>query len=151
MNEELESTNTELQTINTDLRQRTDEVDRLNTFLDTILSGLHVGIAVLDEDLKVVMWNARSHDLWGVRADEAEGNSFLQLDIGLPLDLVEPIIRDVIAGRQQRGLKTLQAVNRRGRRISCLVSVTPLAAVSANTNGVVVLMEELANPGDGGA
>jgi two-component system CheB/CheR fusion protein len=142
MNEELESTNTELQTINSDLRQRTDQVDRLNTFLDAILTSLHVGIAVLDKGLKVLMWNARSYDLWGVRDDEAIGKPFLTLDIGLPFEIVEAMIREVQEGSRPV-LKVVDAVNRRGRSIKCRIAITPLSAVNMSAEGALVVMEEM--------
>ena len=38
---------------------------------------------------------------------------------------------------------SLTAVNRRGREITCRVSVTPLSSVSISCEGAVVVMEEL--------
>lgn len=143
MNEELESTNAELQTINADLRQRTDDVDRLNAFLEGILASLQVGIAVLDRELVVVMWNARSHDLWGVREDEAVGKDLFSLDIGLPLDGLQTAIREVVNGERRQLVEVVEATNRRGRAIKCRVSATPLASYSSSGEGLLVVMEEL--------
>ena len=144
MNEELESTNAELQTINADLRQRTDDVDRLNAFLEGILASLRVGIAVLDRELVVVLWNTRSHDLWGVRDDEAVGKNFFSLDIGLPVDGLRAAISEVANGERPQLVQTLEATNRRGRPIQCRVSATPLSSYSSSGAGVLVVMEELA-------
>src|SRR5260370_16900824 len=85
MNEELESTNAELQTINTDLRLRTDEVNTLNTFLQAITGNIELGAVVLDSELRVQVWNERAADLWGLRADEVVGKPFFDLAIGLRL------------------------------------------------------------------
>ena len=86
MNEELQSTNDELQTINDELRERTAELDDANAFLEAILTSLRAGVAVVDRDLQVQVWNQRAEDLWGLRRDEAVGQHFLNLDIGLPTD-----------------------------------------------------------------
>jgi two-component system, chemotaxis family, CheB/CheR fusion protein len=144
MNEELESTNAELQTINADLGNRTDEVDRLNTFLEAILTSLQVGIAVLDRDFNVVLWNAHAHELWGLREEEATGRNFFNLDIGLPRDELRAKIQGVTRG-EARGPDTfaITATNRRGREIGCRVTVTPLSIVSMSGEGAVVVMEEV--------
>ena len=142
MNEELESTNAELQTINTDLRQRTDDIDRLNLFMESILSSLQLGVAVLDTELRVVLWNSRAEDLWGVRSAEVVGRSVYDLDIGLPVETLRPIIKIVSAGDSSSRIDTVAATNRRGRAIRCRVSFSPLAALTGSRHGVVLLMEE---------
>ncbi|MBO0686483.1 MAG: PAS domain-containing protein, partial [Candidatus Dormibacteraeota bacterium] len=63
MNEELESTNGELQAINVDLTSRTGELDRVNLFLQSILASIETGVAVLDDSLRVQLWNRRAEDL----------------------------------------------------------------------------------------
>src|SRR6202035_1992134 len=68
MNEELESTNTELETINTEMQQRGTQLDHINVFMQEILANVKTGVAVLDRDLRVQLWNHQSEELWGVRA-----------------------------------------------------------------------------------
>ena len=48
MNEELQSTNEELETINDELRERTGELNQVNEFLESILTSLGLGVAVVD-------------------------------------------------------------------------------------------------------
>src|ERR1700694_6303063 len=92
MNEELESTNTELQTINTELQERSMQLDRVNTFMEQIMANLQLGVAVLDKDLRVQLWNKRAVDLWGVQGAATVGQALLGLDIGLPMaPLADPI------------------------------------------------------------
>ena len=71
MNEELQSTNEELETINDELRDRTGELNEVNEFLEAILTSLGLGVAVVDRQQRVQVWNHRAEDLWGVRPDEA--------------------------------------------------------------------------------
>jgi two-component system CheB/CheR fusion protein len=142
MNEELQSTNEELQTINEELRQRSDELNRSNGFLESVLTGIRSGVVVLDRELRVIAWNQRSEDLWGLRADEVRGENFLNLDIGLPLESLRSGIRACLNGEREHTEATLPATNRRGRSILCRVTGTPLRAVDAHARGVILMMEE---------
>jgi two-component system, chemotaxis family, CheB/CheR fusion protein len=145
MNEELQSTNEELETINDELRDRTSELNQVNDFFETVLASLRVGIAVVGDDELVQVWSRRAEDLWGLRADEALERRFLSLDIGLPTDELAPALRDVLAGRRDGERLALAAVNRRGRTISCEVTVLPLSRVGGldgRSRGAIVLMED---------
>jgi two-component system CheB/CheR fusion protein len=143
MNEELQSTNEELQTINDELRLRSDEFNRVNAFLESVFASLRSGVVVLDRELRVLVWNSRAEDLWGLRADEVEQAHFLNLDIGLPLaPLVEPL-RASLGGSQPTWESVLPATNRRGRAIECRVTVMPLhGRLDDRPQGVIVLMHD---------
>ena len=143
MNEELQSTNEELQTLNDQLRQSTEEAARLNAFLESVLAGLGSGAVVLDPNYNVLMWNHRAEDLWGLRADEVRGKSFLGLDIGLPVGELRPLVRACLSGENETGEATLDAINRRGKRIRCRVGCTPLARLAGRRDGVILLMDEV--------
>ena len=144
MNEELESTNEELGTINDELRKRSVEVDALNAFMDTILSTLHVGVAVLDREQVVRVWNDQAAELWGLRADEVEGVGFFTLDIGLPLDGLRAQVGAALAGERQADV-TVEATNRRGRAIRCRIGAVPVPSDGTGAS-VVVVMEQLEHP-----
>ena len=102
MNEELQSTNEELETINDELRERTGELNQVNDFLEAILTSLGLGVAVLDPQQRVQVWNRHAEELWGVRPDEAVENHFLGLDIGLPAERLAPALRAVLSGASER-------------------------------------------------
>ena len=133
MNEELQSTNEELETINDELRERTSELNQVNDFLETILTSLGFGVAVLDPQQRVQVWNRRAEDLWGLRPDEAVDNHFLSLDIGLPSEQLAPALRAVLGGASPRESRELEAVNRRGRTIVCAATVLPLVGPAPGT------------------
>jgi two-component system CheB/CheR fusion protein len=142
MNEELQSTNEELQAVNEELRQRTDEANRANSFLESVLSSLHSGAVVLDQNFNVSVWNERAEDLWGLRAEEVRGKSLFRLDIGLPLiDLRDPI-RACLTGDSDHEQRVVEAVNRRGKKIKCRISCSPLVSSGKRRDGVILLMEE---------
>jgi two-component system, chemotaxis family, CheB/CheR fusion protein len=146
MNEELQSTNEELETMNDELRQRTLEVDEINEFMETILTSMGVGIAVLDSTLTIRVWNAFSTDLWGLRAEEAEGENLLGLDFGLPTERLKAPLRDVMRNGADRMELVIEATNRRGRGMECRVVAVPLKANGNAATGAILLMEEVSAP-----
>jgi two-component system CheB/CheR fusion protein len=147
-NEELQSTNEELETINDELRQRTLELNEVNAFLETILTSMGVGVVVADRSLVVQLWNAHSSELWGLRSDEAEGESLLGLDLGLPTEKLSGALRSVLDGESRVELR-LDAINRRGRPIDCRIVALPLSVDGGDVSGTILLMEELGERTDG--
>jgi two-component system CheB/CheR fusion protein len=141
MNEELQSANDELQSINDELRDRTADLDAVNAFLEAVFRSLQAGVVVVNRDLHVRVWNRRCEDLWGLRAEEAVGQHFLNLDIGLPTDRLRPMIRHLLnADDGDRELR-LGSVNRRGRQIDVRVVGAPLKRDGDGTTGVILVME----------
>jgi two-component system CheB/CheR fusion protein len=144
MNEELQSTNEELQTINEEARDRGDELGELNTFLESILTSLRSGVAVVDRDLQVRKWSRRAEEMWGLRSDEVLHKNFLNLDIGLPVERLRAPIRACLSDNSDFLDLTLDATNRRGRPIQVRVTCTPLGpGPNQASRGVILLMEEL--------
>src|SRR5205823_10710905 len=97
---------------------RTDEANRMNIFLESILGGMQAGVAVLDRDLRVDIWNKEAEELWGLRADEVSGERLADLDIGLPVGELQDRLRAALAGQEVADVE-LAAVYRRGRGILC--------------------------------
>ena len=145
MNEELESTNTELQTINTELQDRSIQLDRVNTFMELIMANLQLGVAVLDKDLRVQLWNRRAVDLWGLQADETLGQPLLGLDIGLPLAELANPIKKCLNGNDGFQEMTVEATNRRGKSFTCRVQCTGMGGVEGARS--VILLMEAVEPG----
>jgi two-component system, chemotaxis family, CheB/CheR fusion protein len=142
MNEELQSTNEELQTVNEELRTRTEEMNRLNAFLESVLTGMRAAAVVLNNNLSILVWNRRAEDMWGLRADEAQGRSLLKLDIGLPVADLRDMIRPCLSGDSDHEQVVVDAVNRRGKMIKCRVTCSSLVTGSKKREGVILLMEE---------
>lgn len=146
MNEELQSSNEELQTVNDELRERTDELNRAKAFLESILASLPAAAVVVDPNFNILMWNAEATELWGLRDNEVQGQSLLNLDIGLPVEQLRSPVRAILQGQSKIQEIVLQATNRRGRAMQCRIACTPLSGVEANTQGVILLMEEWHEP-----
>lgn len=81
---DLRSTNEELEIINRELQARTEEADRVNAYLRSILAGIR-GAVVVGRDLEVRMWSPKARELWGLLEDEVEGIGLTELDVGLPV------------------------------------------------------------------
>jgi len=95
---------------------------------------------VVNADQRIEVWNAESFDLWGLRANEVEGSSFMALDIGLAVDRLAEPLRETLAGRGAGGPTVLDAVNRRGKSFQCVVQMLPIRGTSGATEGAVILM-----------
>ena len=147
MNEELQSTNEELEATNQESRVRSDDLNQLNTFLQSILSVMHIGAAVVDRDLRIHLWNSVAAELWGIRDDEALGNEFPRLDIGLPVDQVTTAIRQCFLQGGQHNEFEVEAVNRRGRKFSCKVTLLPSRLTGDHGWKMIVLMEDARQDG----
>lgn len=143
MNEELQSANEELQSLNEELHSRSEELNQSNAFLEAILTSLKGGVVVVNRDLQVEVWNHRTEDLWGLRADEVLNQNFINLDIGLPTEqLLQPIKACLAGSASVNSEYLLKAVNRRGRNIQISVTCTPLLGLQDQILGVILVMEE---------
>jgi two-component system CheB/CheR fusion protein len=124
------------------MRERSADLNRANGFLESILTGIRSGVVVLDGDLRVVAWNYRAEDLWGLRANEVKGQNFLNLDIGLPAGDLRPAIRACLNGGGDQHEVVLSATNRRGKTIVCRVMATPLLDAAKDVRGAILMMDE---------
>jgi len=85
-----------------------------------------------------------AEDLWGLRQDEAIGQHLLALDIGLPLEHLQPTLKAVLAAQPGAEVE-LAAVNRRGKSVRVRVGATPLAEGRAEPTGSVLVMHLLSD------
>jgi two-component system CheB/CheR fusion protein len=143
MNEELQSSNEELETMNEELRIRTTELNNVNVLVDSMLESLGMGVAVLDRELRVTMWNEHAKKLWGLDAAEVRDHHFLNLDIGLPVQKLHDSLRASVAGDTDPDEQLVQARDRTGREIVCRVLCRPLQAARGEVSGVIVLMQAI--------
>ena len=145
-NEILQTTNEELKASNEELEAMNEELQStnagLNAWLRSVLASLSAGAVVVDGNLDILMWNLRAEDLWGLRADEVRGEGLLNLNIGLPVAELRSVLHSCLAGEAVRQEVVLDAVNRRGKKIKCRVTCSPLVADSNQREGVILLMEE---------
>jgi two-component system CheB/CheR fusion protein len=146
MNEELQSTNAELQATSDQLEQRAQDLADTTAFLNSLVESLEAAVVVLGRDLSVQLWSDKAYELWGLKPEEAIGQSFFELDIGLPVDELREPVAAALAGAEERSEAVVDAVNRRGKAFRCQVSCRTPASAATGPRGVVLLFEVL--PGD---
>ena len=128
--------------MNEGLRHRTQEVNDVNSFLETILTTIGLAVAVIDRNQRVQIWNGKARELWGVMPEEAEDEHLLALDIGLPMEQLREQLRATLSGASNREEVVVDATNRRGRPFHCRVTLLPLGSGGdGNTSGVIMMME----------
>lgn len=72
------------------------------------------------------------------------GQHFLNLDIGLPIGQIRPLLRGALGPGGTSADTELDAVNRRGRAITVRVACTPLTrpdGAPGGGDGAIVVME----------
>jgi two-component system CheB/CheR fusion protein len=66
----------------------------------------------------------------------------MNLDIGLPVQELRPVIRQCLNGGEARATVTVDAVNRRGRALRCQIVCSPLTDGASEVRGVILIMED---------
>jgi two-component system CheB/CheR fusion protein len=145
MNEELQSTNEELETINDEVRQRGEDLNQANRFLQSVLTSLRSGVAVVDRELRILAWSRHAEELWGLRGEEVGGQHLLNLDIGLPVQKLRAVLKTCLNGDRPYEQVLLDAVNRRGKKILCQISCAPLLGSEASVTGAIIVMDEMSD------
>jgi two-component system, chemotaxis family, CheB/CheR fusion protein len=89
----------------------------------------------------VTAWNEGAHELWGLDANEVQGQHFMNLDIGLPVEQLMAALRSTVSTGEAPAPVTVEATNRRGRSITCRVSLSPLVGDGGSPRGAILFME----------
>jgi two-component system CheB/CheR fusion protein len=113
-----------------------------------VLSGIRAGVVVVvvvvvDQHLSVLSWNRKAEDLWGLRMDEVQGQSFMDLDTGLPVEGLKQPLRMILNGETEYEERVLDATNRRGKGFKCQVICAPLLNAARERQGAILLMKEI--------
>jgi PAS domain S-box-containing protein len=124
------------------LRTKADEVDRMRQFSENILESLNDGLAVFNEDGRVVRWNRQLEEIYGIRHEDAVGRH----------------MNDLFDGPIAQMLRTSGAMTAEGgafyrvpmatrheptRRLLINLAVTPLRDSQDATVGTIVILEDI--------
>jgi PAS domain S-box-containing protein len=124
------------------LRVKADELDRMREFSENILESLNDGIAVLDRNDRVVRWNRRLEELYGVRHEHAVGRRLDQLfDTGFS-DVVRSARSDSPDGAAFYRVP-IATRHEPARRLLVNVATTPLRDSDAAVAGTVLIVEDI--------
>lgn len=138
-------TNEELEAMNDELRDRTDEALQANTFLGSILWSIEQAVVVVDTQLRATAWSNAATELWGLRETEVDGEQFVNLNIRLPVGELRDPLRNAIAGQKQPPVM-LEGHNRRGQSIVCEISFAQLHDHLDEGQGVILVMAARLKP-----
>ncbi|MGK7869455.1 PAS domain S-box protein [Falsiroseomonas sp. E2-1-a20] len=105
---------------------------------------MDAGILVLDASLLVKSWNRWNEGVWGLRPEEVQGLDVFGLDIGLPLERLRAEMLRVLGRDTEHVEQVVTAVDRRGRSLTCRVRISPLRYGSQASQGVVLIIEDVA-------
>ena len=124
------------------LRVKADELERMREFSENILESLNDGLAVVNRDDRIVRWNRRLEELYGLRHEHAVAR---RLD-----EIFEPAFIEVLQNARRESPEgaafyRVPLVTRHdgGRRLLVNVATTPLRDSDGATAGTIVIIEDI--------
>jgi two-component system NtrC family sensor kinase len=126
------------------LTVKADELDRMREFSENILESLNDGLAVLDRDDRVVRWNRRLEELYGVRHEDAVGRRLEEiLDAGF-FEILRSGRRESPDGA---AIYRVPIASRHAspRRLLVNVATTPLRDMAGAIAGTIVVVEDISS------
>jgi PAS domain S-box-containing protein len=124
------------------LRVKADELDRMREFSENILESLNDGIAVVDRNDRIVRWNRRLEELYGLRHESAVGRRLDQLfDSGFFEVLRSARLESPEGAAFYRVPLTTR--HEAARRLLVNVATTPLRDSDGAIAGTIVIVEDI--------
>ena len=124
------------------LRVKADELERLREFSENILESLNDGLAVVNRDDRIIRWNRRLEELYGVRHEDAVAHD---LD-----EIFEPAFLDVLRAARRESSEgaafyrvPLLTRHEGARRLLVNVATTPLRDSEGAIAGSIVIIEDI--------
>ena len=124
------------------LRVKADELDRLREFSENILESLNDGLAVLNRDDRVVRWNRRLEELYGVRHERA-------VDQRIDEIFDAPFLETLRAARRESpdgaAIYRVPSTTRHDppRRVLLNLATTPLRDSDGAIAGTILVLEDI--------
>jgi two-component system CheB/CheR fusion protein len=100
-----------------------------------------MAVVVIDRDLRVRTWNEGARSLWGLRAEDVEGENFVGLDIGLPVHELRDLLRSCVTGDVKRGEKVLPGHDRKGKSVRHEVMCVSLDGADGHPGGAIIVVD----------
>ncbi len=124
------------------LHNKADELERMREFSENILESLNDGLAVVNRDDRIVRWNRRLEELYGIRHEEAVTH---RLDA-----IFEPGFLEVLRSARRESPEgaafyrvPLTTRHEPGRRLLVNVATTPLRDSDGAIAGTIVIVEDI--------
>jgi PAS domain S-box-containing protein len=124
------------------LRVKADELDRMREFSENILESLNDGIAVVDRSDRIVRWNRRLEELYGIRHEAAVGRRLDELfDQGF-FEVLRSGRRESPEGAAFYRVP-IATRHEPVRRLLVNVATTPLRHADGAVAGTILLVEDI--------
>jgi PAS domain S-box-containing protein len=124
------------------LRVKADELDRMREFSENILESLNDGIAVVDRTDRILRWNRRLEELYGVRHEDAVGRRLAEVfDSGF-VEVLSSARREQPEGAAFYRVP-LSTRHQPARRLLVNVGTTPLRDSDGAITGSVLIVEDI--------
>jgi PAS domain S-box-containing protein len=124
------------------LHNKADELERMREFSENILESLNDGLAVVNRDDRIVRWNRRLEELYGVRHEDAVAH---RLD-----ELFEPGFLEVLRSTRRESPEgaafyrvPLTTRHDPARRLLVNMATTPLRDSDGAIAGSIVVVEDI--------
>ena len=124
------------------LTVKADELERMREFSENILESLNDGLAVVNRDDRIVRWNRRLEELYGVRHEQAVGQ---RLD-----EIFEPGFLEVLRAARRESPEgaafyrvPLATRHDGARTLIVTVATTPLRDSDGAIAGTIVIVEDI--------
>jgi two-component system, NtrC family, sensor kinase len=126
------------------LRVKADELDRMREFSENILESLNDGLAVLNREDRIVRWNRRLEELYGVRHEAAVGRRIDQV--------FDAAFFDALRGARQQSpegaaVYRVPLITRHDppRRLLVNLATTPLRDSDGAIGGTILVIEDISS------
>ena len=125
---------------------KADELGRMREFNESILESLDVGLAVVDDEDRVVRWNRALESVFGLSPADAIGRSLAELFDAAFVEAIQSARRE--SPRRREPLPAVAHAARVAARRRVLVNVTtvPLRAIEgagAAASGTVIIIDDV--------
>jgi PAS domain S-box-containing protein len=124
------------------LRVKADELDRMREFSENILESLNDGLAVVDGEDRIIRWNRRLEELYGLRHEAAIARPLEDIFDTRFLDVVRSTRRDSAEGGACYRVP-LSTRHDPARRLLVNVATTPLRDSDGAIAGTIVVIEDI--------
>ncbi len=126
------------------LRTKADELERMRQFSENILESLNDGLAVLDQDGRVVRWNRPMEELYGIRHEEAVGRALDQLFDGQIVRMLRGTPNGPTEGSAYYRVP-MATRHDPARRLLVNLGTTPLRDSVDEVVGSIVIVEDISS------
>jgi two-component system, chemotaxis family, CheB/CheR fusion protein len=137
--EELQAANTELGALNAELEGRTSELNRLESSHQALLNSLEHGLAVLNRDGVVTLWNQAADRMLGLRAEQVVNRPFFALPLGDAAGQGRAAFERALSGAVAADVTDVPFMLPGGTR-PAILRMMPLRGPNGDVTGVIAVM-----------